>query len=83
MLNEIVAADQVMPLAQKVAGKLARKAPAAVQRTKAMLKQSYLAELEERITTEIHSFAELLNSPEAKEALGAFMEKRKPDFSKF
>lgn len=83
LLNEIVAADQVMPLAQKIAGKLARKAPAAVQRTKAMLKQSYLAELEERITTEIHSFAELLNSPEAKEALGAFMEKRKPDFSKF
>lgn len=83
LLNEIVAADQVLALAQKVAGKLARKAPSALRTTKAMLKKSYLAELEERITTEIHSFAKLLNSPEAKEALGAFMEKRKPDFSKF
>lgn len=83
LLNEVVAADEVLPLAQKAAGKLAVKAPSAVRTTKAMLKQSYLKELEERITTEIHSFADLLNGPEAKEALTAFMEKRKPDFSKF
>lgn len=83
LLNEIVAPDEVLPLALKVAGKLALKAPAAVRKTKAMLKQSYLKELEERVTTEIHSFADLLNGPEAKEALTAFMEKRAPDFSQF
>ena len=48
-----------------------------------MLKQSYLADLEARMTEEIYSFRSLLDGPEAKEALTAFMEKRKPDFSKF
>lgn len=83
LLNEVVAAEDVLPLAQKVAGKLAAKAPSAVRTTKAMLKKSYLADLEIRITEEIHSFARLLEGPEAKEALNAFMEKRKPDFSQF
>ncbi len=83
LLNEVVAADEVMPLAQKVAAKLAVKAPNAIRTTKAMLKKSYLAELEARVTEEIHSFAALLEGPEAKEALSAFMEKRQPDFSAF
>jgi 1,4-dihydroxy-2-naphthoyl-CoA synthase len=39
--------------------------------------------VQERITEELHLFGERLKSPEAKEALSAFMQKRKPDFSRF
>lgn len=83
LLNEVVAADDVLPLAEKVAAKLAKKAPNAIRKTKAMLKQSYLSELEARLAEEIFNFRALLDGPEAKEALTAFMEKRAPDFSKF
>lgn len=83
LLNEVVDAAEVLPMAEKVAGKLSIKAPNAIRKTKAMLKQSYLADLEARMAEEIYSFRSLLDGPEAKEALTAFMEKRKPDFSKF
>ena len=36
-----------------------------------------------RIQQEIALFTERLASPEAQEAFAAFMEKRKPDFSRF
>ena len=83
LLNAVVASEEVIPAAVKVATKLANKAPNALAKTKALIKKTYLADLELRMTEEIHGFAELLNGPEAKEALGAFMEKRAPDFSKF
>lgn len=83
LLNEVVEAEEVLPLAGKVAKKLSVKAPNAVRKTKAMLKQAYLAELEARLAEEIYSFRDLLEGPEAQEALKAFMEKRLPDFSKF
>lgn len=83
LLNEVVESEAVLPLAQKVASKLAVKAPNAIRKTKAMLKQAYLSDLESRLAEEIYSFRDLLDGPEAKEALTAFMEKRKPDFSQF
>ena len=79
----MVESEAVLPLAQKVASKLAVKAPNAIRKTKAMLKQAYLSDLESRLAEEIYSFRDLLDGPEAKEALTAFMEKRKPDFSQF
>jgi enoyl-CoA hydratase/carnithine racemase len=36
-----------------------------------------------RLTEENKHFAEMLGAPEAKEALTAFLEKRKPDFTRF
>ncbi len=41
-----------------------------------------MAQVLERIDEEAESFGRLLQAPAAKEAFSAFMEKRKPDFSK-
>ena len=83
LINAVVPADDVRAHAQKIAAKFVQRAPAAVMRTKAMLKQDYLADLEKRMADEVYAFRDLLESPEAKEALTAFMEKRAPDFSRF
>jgi enoyl-CoA hydratase/carnithine racemase len=54
-----------------------------VRLAKSLLKRDYAAELRETITEEGTQFMARLKSPEAAEALQAFMERRKPDFTKF
>lgn len=70
--------DEVMTRARA----LAAKAPSAIRAAKSLM-TSPSEDLMERIKREGELFAELLRSEEFKEAVGAFMERRKPDFSKF
>lgn len=65
------------------AQRLAQKPPAAVRRTKALLKQAQLPAVDAAIAAEFVGFAEGLGSDECKEAVMAFFEKRTPDFSRF
>lgn len=81
LVNAVLPADQVMPRALEVAKKLAEKAPTAVRRSKALMKDA--AAIRERMKVEGALFVEQLGSPEVAEAIGAFFEKRKPDFSQF
>jgi enoyl-CoA hydratase/carnithine racemase len=81
LVNAVLPAEQVLPKALEVAKKLAEKAPTAVRRSKALMKDS--AAIRERMKVEGALFVEQLGSPEVAEAIGAFFEKRKPDFSQF
>lgn len=63
--------------------RLAAQAPAAIRATKELLSRSTHDDLRSAILAEGELFAERLKSPEAAEAIKAFMEKRKPDFSAF
>jgi len=83
LVNEIVAPQALLETARAKALALAAKPPAAMRATKALMKQAVLAEIEQTMTREVKTFGERLVSPEAKEALAAFLEKRKPDFSRF
>lgn len=65
-----------------VARKLAAKPPEALRLTKALLK-SQSRDPATRMAEEMKLFAARLRSPEAREALLAFQERREPDFSKF
>jgi enoyl-CoA hydratase/carnithine racemase len=68
--------------ARRVCERLARKAPTALRLTKALLRESAHATVPERLAHEGEIFALQLRSPEVREAIAAFFEKRAPDFSK-
>jgi len=83
LVNEIVAPEALLDTAMAAARKLAQKPPGALRLTKSLMKQGLIAEIGLAMTREGKVFAERLNAPEAKEAFNAFLEKRKPDFSRF
>jgi enoyl-CoA hydratase/carnithine racemase len=65
------------------ARQLAEKPPSALRTTKTLLKRSAAGAVAEAMARETEQFAALLQGPEAREAMMAFMQRRKPDFSKF
>ena len=78
--NAAVPADEVLSRARAAAQALAARPPAAVGLTKALMRD--VAAVTARIQEELEHFAAQLKSPEAREALAAFFEKRPADFSK-
>jgi len=83
IVTAIVPEGELLERARQAALALAGLPPASVRMTKALMKREAAAAVQERMTEELQLFGERLRSPEAKEALGAFLEKRKPDFSRF
>jgi enoyl-CoA hydratase/carnithine racemase len=82
LISRIVPPSEAAARAQRQARKLAAKPLASLIETKRLMKKSQAAIVAERLVEEGASFARLLTQPAAKEAFTAFMEKRKPDFSK-
>ncbi len=81
-VNKIFPDDEVLSRSLQLAAKLAAKPPGALITTKAMIKRASIEQIKNAINYENILFGKLLQSPESKEAISAFMEKRKPDFSK-
>lgn len=71
-----------LDVAREFARRLCAKPPAAVAATKALLKGGS-SDVAARIDEEAAHFAERLQSPEAREAFAAFVERRAPDFTRF
>jgi len=82
LVNSVHPADQLVPTVQAKAWALAAKPPAALRMTKALLKRE-AESVGVRMAQEGQHFAQQLRSPEAREAFQAFLERRKPDFSRF
>ncbi len=83
LVNRVLPNDLVFTQAFEWARKLAAKPPTALQSTRRLIRQGSLQATRETIAAEAAEFRDLLQSAEAKEAFAAFMEKRKPDFSRF
>jgi enoyl-CoA hydratase/carnithine racemase len=81
-VNQVVADADLMTTARSVAARLAALPPAAVRQTKDLIKNGR-SDVPGRIEQELVLFRDRLRSPEATEAFQAFVDKRKPDFSKF
>ena len=82
LVNQVVADEDLMTTARGLAGRLAALPPASVRQTKDLIKNG-CGDVAGRIAQELVLFRERVGSPEAAEAFQAFMEKRKPDFTKF
>ncbi|HLN07688.1 MAG TPA: enoyl-CoA hydratase [Xanthobacteraceae bacterium] len=81
LVNAVHPAAALAGAVQERAQLLAGKPPSAVRLTKALLRSESTG-VAERMIEEGRHFASQLQSPEAREAFAAFMERRKPDFSK-
>jgi len=75
--------SHVIEEAEKAAAALAALPPESIRLTKRLMKARYAEALGGAIDEETRIFTERLSSPEAKEAMSAFLQKRKPDFSRF
>jgi enoyl-CoA hydratase/carnithine racemase len=83
IVTEIVPQEKLLDHALQIAAALASLPPESIRLTKRLMKARYAEPLAAAIEEETRIFTERLASPEAKEALSAFLEKRKPDFSRF
>jgi enoyl-CoA hydratase/carnithine racemase len=82
LVNRIVPPTEANGVAQTQARKLAAKPLSSLIETKRLMKQGQMAQVLERIDEEAVSFGRMLTEPASREAFTAFMEKRRPDFSK-
>jgi enoyl-CoA hydratase/carnithine racemase len=82
LVNAVCPGEALAGLARDRALALAAKPPSSVRLIKALMK-SKTASVPARMAEEGALFATQLRSAEAREAMTAFMERRKPDFSRF
>ena len=82
LVNQVVPSDELEAVAMKAAARLAKKPPGALAAARKLLRGDPSVILAQ-VDKETEVFAERLASGEAKEAFSAFLEKRKPDFTRF
>jgi enoyl-CoA hydratase/carnithine racemase len=82
LVNRIVPLTEANAVAQSVAQKLAAKPMASLVETKRLMKKGQQQLVLQQMAEEGQSFSRMLGEPAAREAFGAFMDKRTPDFSK-
>jgi len=82
LVNRVVPPTEANGVAQAAAQKLAAKPIGSLIETKRLMKKGQQQLVLQQMADEGLIFSRLLGEPAAREAFGAFMEKRKPDFSK-
>ena len=82
LVNRVLPPTEVNGYTQAQARKLAAKPLAALIETKRLMKKGQASQVLAQMTEEGASFGRMLREPAAREAFTAFMEKRRPDFSK-
>jgi enoyl-CoA hydratase/carnithine racemase len=82
LVNRILPPLETNNYAQTIAKKLAAKPLSSLVETKRLMKNGHAATVKAQMSEEAASFGRMLREPAAKEAFGAFLEKRRPDFSR-
>ena len=82
LISHRVARERLEETLENLVAALLAKPPEALRQTQRLLRHGQQADVLERMKLEGGLFAERLQSAEVKEAITAFFEKRKPDFSR-
>ena len=82
LVNRVLPPTEASAYAQAQARKLAAKPLGSLIETKRLMKKGQQAQVRAQMDEESALFGRMLREPAAREAFGAFMDKRKPDFSK-
>jgi enoyl-CoA hydratase/carnithine racemase len=82
LVTEVVSDTDIRAKATETARKLAAKPAAALQASKRLMKAPFREQLKAAMKAENEEFSAQVRSEDAKEAFTAFMEKRKPDFTR-
>ena len=82
-INGVVEQSELMDFVMNKAKNISELAPTPVRLAKQMMKEHFVDQLIEVNQKEFNTFVERMKSPEALEAIQAFIQKRKPDFSQF
>lgn len=80
LVNKVVPREELMEAARKLAGKIAKKAPLAIQFAKEAVNRSLEVGIYEGLAHESYLHALACATEDKKEGVQAFLEKRKPDF---
>jgi enoyl-CoA hydratase/carnithine racemase len=81
LVTQVVPDNDVLARATETARKLAAMPEAALQASKRLMKQPFREQIKAAMKAENEEFSAQVRSEDAKEALTAFLEKRKPDFA--
>jgi enoyl-CoA hydratase/carnithine racemase len=82
LVNQVIPDKDVLARATETAEKLAAKPARALQASKRLIKQPFREQIKAAMKAENEEFSAQVRSADAKEAFTAFLEKRKPDFTR-
>jgi enoyl-CoA hydratase/carnithine racemase len=82
LVTQVISDKDVLPRATETAAKLAAKPARALQACKRLMKQPFREQIKAAMKAENEEFSAQVRSDDAKEAFTAFLEKRKPDFTR-
>lgn len=80
LVNHVYPADELRSKTMELAGRIAGKAPIALQLAKEAVKFASRSNLDEGLRREVDLFAICFSTEDKKEGVSAFLEKRKPEF---
>ncbi len=80
LINHLVEPEDLMDKAMEIANKISKNAQLAVRYSKAAINKNYEVDIDTGIEIEKNLFALCFASLDQKEGMGAFIEKRKPEF---
>lgn len=83
LVNRVLPAAELAGFVEAQLARLVALPPASLRATKRLMKSGLREPIAQRMAEEGELFRAMLGSPEAREAFTAFMQKRKPDFSRF
>ena len=81
LINEIVAAEQLINRARELAASLIENSPASLRYTKRLLSDAARAEMDMQIETAVRENAAVRSTADFREGVTSFLEKRKPRWS--